>query len=115
MVSVIIVVQKVDGSRFVPAVCECDGNGDWFADIAGLCFPDAGEAEYQVGMVNAEGRPYAGGKGKIVVTKFDPITGIGEPLPDGKYLIASIPDDDGVAHRVVAVQVDGEWTWKMED
>lgn len=114
MAKVSVAIYRPDGERFEAIPCTQDDNGDWYAVVSGACFPNAGEAKYQIGMFDAEDAPYGGGVGKSVITAFDPMAG-GEPLPDGRVLVTEIPDSSGVAHKIVAVQVDGEWTWQIAD
>ena len=109
-----VMVMKTDGSHFAAVPCTQDGNGDWSCDLIGALFPAAGETKYQIGMRDAEGKPFAGGVGRVMISPFEPFAG-GEVTPEGAIILTEIPDDSGNSHRIKAVKVDGEWTWRMED
>lgn len=109
-----VMVMKQDGSHFSAVPCTQDGNGDWSCDLIGALFPTAGETKYQIGMSDADGKQFAGGVGRVMVEPFEPFAG-GTVTPEGAIILTEIPDDSGNSHRIKAVKVDGEWTWRMED
>lgn len=109
-----IVVGKTDGTHFTAVPMTQDSNGDWWCNVIGLMFPTAGEVKYQIGMTDGEGRHFAGGYGKVLVTAFDEMSG-GAVTPDGDIILTAVPDEQGNPHHIKAVKVDGEWTWQIAD
>lgn len=114
MKDVKVTIMKANDEHFTPMPCTQDGNGDWYCNLIGGFFPQAGETVYQVTMSDFDGRRFAGGKGRVIVEPFDSVGG-GSVTPQGDIILTEIPDDNGNSHRIKAVKVDGEWTWRIED
>lgn len=114
-----VVVFKPTGKHYAPIPLRQDANGDWQGFVIGTCFPDAGEAKYQLQYTDAENHICAGGKGKIIIDPFDPAQG-GEPTPSGDVVITEIPSKtDGTMHKIVAVNKgtaeNPDWTTELLD
>lgn len=105
-------VFKPDGGYFdIPA--SRNGNGDWTARIIGTCFPNVGGGFYELHATDADGNPTALGRGRAVVMPFS--VGGNAIQPGENVSVAVLPDQTGALHQVVAVNIDGEWTWEVRD
>lgn len=103
-----------DGAALNPVPCSERSGFVWQADFSPVVFPAAGNGFYEVWGVNEAGEKFALGRGVLTVYPFDSADML--PVsPSGAQIITAIPDASGRLHKVVAVEVDGEFTWQIED
>lgn len=84
-----------------------------FAYIAGLCFPDCGQAKYEVHALDAEGSQTALGVGEILI---QPFSATGTPLEVGEERpVMTIQDRNGGTHTITAIWDGENWTSILDD
>lgn len=108
-----VVVYKTSGEEhYAPVPCNVDDNGDYSCKLLGAMFPTAGLARYEIIGKDEDGDTVALGFGRIMVAEF----GSGKETTGEVVSITTIPDEDGVMHKVVAVRNEyGDWTWEIRD
>jgi len=116
MQAVGITIFKQDGTHFVMLPCSQDDNGVWTAKLGPLMFPTVGEAKYEVVGKDEDGNNVALASGRLTIAAF--ATG-GTPIPSGTVIpVTEIADTNGVAHRIIAVNVGDaqhpDWTTQVE-
>lgn len=115
--AVACVLYKPNGEHFPPLPANQNANGDWEVLLLPTQFPDAGEAKYELVATDADSMTSALGEGKVVI---DPFGSGGTAIPIGKEIpVTEITDQNGVAHRIKAVNTakEGEepnWTSIVE-
>ena len=109
-----ITVIKADGTPLNPIPLSSKGNGEWEAKLPPVYFPSVERMSYEIWGLNTDNDIVAIGYGIVNVKKF--CSGNMFPVsPSGAQIITAIPDASGRLHKVVAVEVDGEYTWQIED
>lgn len=112
-----VVVYLPNGDHFLPVQASQDANGEWKAYFTPIQFKDVGEAKYEVVGTDENGGIAPLGSGRIVI---DPFGSGGAVVPEGKPIaVTEIPDQNGVAHKIRAVNTakEGEepnWTSIVE-
>lgn len=91
-------------------------NGDWDCYIIGTTFPDVGDAYYEIHATDAEGNPTSLGSGKV---RIEPFSAGSSPIVQGSVVsVATLPDETGALHQVVAVNVGTaehpDWSWQVK-
>lgn len=117
IVNVGVTVYKPDGQHFITTRCSQDANGYWKLYITPTMLPDAGEAKYEVIGTDDQEMTAPLGEGRLLI---DPFGSGSLPIPEGKAIqVFDIPDKNGIAHKIVAVNVGTEehpdWTTRLED
>lgn len=83
------------------------------AYVIGTCFPEVGEAKYEVHAYDARGNQTALGVGRLSV---DPFSATGEPLRPGEERpVMTIQDRSGATHTITAVWDGHAWTSIIDD
>lgn len=109
-----VTVVKADGTALNPVPCSMDPACTWTVKLPAVLFPATGHGVYEVWGLDADGEKCALGRGTLTVRPFE--SGDMLPVsPSGAQIITAIPDASGRLHKVVAVEVDGEYTWQIED
>lgn len=109
-----ITVISVEGNAFNPIPASIDAEGNWKVKLPPMMFPAVGCCHYEVWGLDADGDKFALGRGCIAVRPFE--SGDMTPVsPTGRQIVTAIPDRSGRLHNVVAEEVDGEYTWVIED
>lgn len=111
-VQVTVITPKGEILESVPATQKMPG--EWIVHIPPFYFDAVGCGEYEVWALNCADERTAIGKGKLCVMRFasadmTPVS------PTGRQIVTAIPDRSGRLHNVVAEEVDGEYTWVIED
>lgn len=107
-------VIGADGKALNPLPCSLRTGFVWKVDVPGYMFPFVGSGFYEVWGMNESGEKVALGRGVLTVRPFESANML--PVsPSGAQIITAIPDASGRLHKVVAVEVDGEYTWQIED
>lgn len=103
-----------DGEVLNPVPCSQVKLGEWKASLPATLFSSEGRGDYEVWGLNPDGGTCALGRGVLLIAPF--ASGDALPVaPDGRQIITAIPDRSGRLHNVVAEEVDGEYTWIIED
>jgi len=112
--SVVLRIFKTDLTSHYDIPVGRHPNGAGIAYAIGTCFPDVGEAKYEIHAYDAHGNMTALGDGKVSVSPFSTS---GAPIEPGQPVyVTEIPDANGVMHRIIAVQNElGEYTTQMEN
>lgn len=110
-------VFKEDGQGYFDCPCNFDGNGDLDCYMLGTCFPSVCRSFYEVHGKDGDGNPCALGRGSMIV---EPFSAGGEPVAAGTEIsIATLPDEQGRLHRVIAVNIGTaekpDWTWEVKE
>lgn len=108
---VFVRIFKPNNGGFFDIPATQNGNGDWTARVIGTCFPAVGDGWYEVHGTDADGNPTSLGKGKCKVYPFS--IGGNAILPGAPLSVATLPDETGALHQIVAVQLGDEWTYKV--
>ena len=109
-----LTVISVDGDAFNPIPASIDAEGNWKVKLLPMMFPAVGCCHYEVWGLDSDGDKFALGRGCIAVRPFE--SGDMTPVsPTGRQIVTAIPDRSGRLHNVVAEEVDGEFTWVIED
>ena len=95
------------------APCNPRPNGNWRVRIPALYFPEVGAARYEVFGTDYTGDSTALGSGEVLVGEFG--TDTPAEIAGGVLPTLTISDEYGAQHRIVAVKVDDEWTWRIEE
>lgn len=83
------------------------------AYVIGTCFPEVGEAKYEVHAYDAHGNATALGVGLLSV---DPFSATGEPLSIGEERpVMTIQDRSGATHTITAIYNGKDWTSIVDD
>lgn len=107
-------VVAPDGSVLNPVPCSERSGFVWQADFPPVMFSSVGNGYYEVWGLNEAGEKCALGRGTLAIRPFESADAI--PVsPSGAQIITAIPDASGRLHKVVAVEIDGEFTWQIED
>ena len=109
-----LTVISVEGGAFNPIPASIDAEGTWKVKLPPMMFPTVGCCHYEVWGLDSDGDKFALGRGAIAVRPFE--SGDMTPVsPTGRQIVTAIPDRSGRLHNVVAEEVDGEYTWVIED
>lgn len=109
-----LTVISVEGGAFSPIPASIDAEGTWKVKLPPMMFPAVGCCHYEVWGLDSDGDKFALGRGAIAVRPFE--SGDMTPVsPTGRQIVTAIPDRSGRLHNVVAEEVDGEYTWVIED
>ena len=109
-----VTVIGADGVALNPVPCSMRAGFVWHANFPPVLFPAVGSGFYEVWGLNESGEKIALGRGVLTVRPFESADML--PVsPSGAQIITAIPDASGRLHKVVAVEVDGEYTWQIED
>lgn len=84
--------------------CAEHPSGLWTGYASPACFPAAGDAQYEVVATDARGNETYLGAGTLTVT----------PRVSGNVVVATASDENGGAHPLTAVNIDGEWTLRVD-
>lgn len=83
------------------------------AYVIGTCFPEVGEAKYEIHAYDAHGNATALGVGLLSV---DPFSATGEPLSIGEERpVMTLQDRSGATHTITAVWDGHAWTSIIDD
>jgi len=89
--------------HFVVQCAEHPGRG-WSGYASPGCFPAAGDATYEVVATDAADNETFLGRGSIAIL----------PRTAGNEIVATATDETGGAHTLTAVNLDGEWTLRVD-
>lgn len=115
---VLRIFRPVGGFYDIPVSLRPDGSTG-IAYAIGPCFPEVGEAKYEVHAYDARGNATALGVGLLAV---DPFSATGEPLRPGEERpVMTLQDRSGATHTITAIYegkgANGEdvWTSVIDD
>lgn len=117
IVDVFIRVFKGDGQGYFDCPCNQDANGDWECYLVGTCFPAVCRSFWEVHGTDEHCNFTSLGRGELLV---EPFSAGGEPVEAGTEIsIATLPDEQGRLHRVIAVNIGTaekpDWTWEVKE
>lgn len=87
-------------------LCPCAEHacGEWTGCAVPGVFAAAGETQYEVVAVDANGHETFLGRGLVSIAARVP----------GDEVVATVFDDQGVAHKLTAINIDDEWTLRLD-